>query len=718
MSADTVTPSQRFTTRNPCPVCGGGHDMPSGRGVRCYGFLGSDGSFAHCSREDFAGSLEIELDSGTFAHRLVGPCACGATHGSAPVSPNGSEPHQSTPPRRHHDFREAGAAHAYDYPDETGTVLFQVWRFAKPDGGKSFVQARPVAGGWVMGIEGVRRVLYRLPQLLSANPHEPVLVCEGEKDADRLALLGFVTTTAPMGAGKWRREYSEALRGRPVVIPLDNDADGERHGRVVTEALAGIAKEIRLLRLPDLPPKGDPSDWLDAGGTLDELQRLIAEAPVWKAANDKPAAFGSNGHEPSNPNGHAVAFGATTGEERPWPVLDSAAYHGLAGDVVNAIAPHTEGDPFAILTNFTTMFGSDVGRSPHVRVGATRHHANEFVVQVGETARARKGTAYHEVLRLFAAADPNWLPRVMGGLSSGEGLIHAVRDATYKTNKDGAQVVDDAGSDDKRLLAVESEFASVLRVASRDGNTLSEQLRRAWDGDTLRTLTRNSPLCATNPHICLLGHITKPELLRELTETSQLNGWANRHLFACVRRSQLLPHGGALPESEVSALANRLRAVVQTARARGELRRDAEADRVWEAVYPALTVERPGMLGAVTARAEAHVLRYSLIYALLDDAPSIARVHLEAALAIWQYAEDSATYIFGDATGDPMADAILRALRTNGRLTQTQISELFGKNQRAGKIQQALASLLDAGKVRTWQESAAAGRPVTYWEAV
>ena len=87
---------------------------------------------------------------------------------------------------------------------------------------------------------------------------------------------------------------------------------------------------------------------------------------------------------------------------------------------------------------------------------------------------------------------------------------------------------------------------------------------------------------------------------------------------------------------------------------------------MWEAVYSELTAERPGMFGSITARADAHTLRFSLLYALLDGAAAIRRPHLEAALAVWQYAEDSARFIFGDATGDPIADRILSALRANG----------------------------------------------------
>jgi hypothetical protein len=415
--------------------------------------------------------------------------------------------------------------------------------------------------------------------------------------------------------------------------------------------------------------------------------------------------------------GDAESAARTRVEDAPWPALDDAAYYGLAGEVVRAIEPHTEGDPAAILTNFLTMFGSAVGPTPHARVGATKHCGNEFGVHVGETSRARKGTAYNESERTVSAADPFWKSRVMGGLSSGEGLIFQVRDPSYKIDREGNEVLADKGAEDKRLLAVEPEFSGVLRVAGREGNTLSEQLRRAWDGNDLRTLTKNSPLCATAPHISLLGHITKQELLRELSEMYQANGFANRFLFVCVRRSKVLPHGGAVPDFALLGLVNKVRKALDTARRRVAVYRDAEANAMWEAVYPLLTADRPGMFGAITARAEAHVLRLSLLYALLDGGESIRAPHLEAALAVWKYAEDSARFIFGDATGDPVADRVLSALRTNGPMAQNEVVDLFGRHVSAARLSAALETLVQAGKVRSNREDTG-GRPRTMWEAV
>jgi hypothetical protein len=491
--------------------------------------------------------------------------------------------------------------------------------------------------------------------------------------------------------------------------------DGERQAHAMSEdypryAESETQQKFERARAADRPYKcATIEDRFGDAWCADCQHRGKITSPI--QLGSPQAQFGRNGKTP-----HADA--GKTPPEEAWPTIDQAAYYGLAGDIVRTIEPHTEGDPVAILLNSLAMFGSAAGASAFAPVGASRHRGNLFVVNVGETARARKGTAHGESKRVMVLADELWAVRVMGGLSSGEGLIHAVRDAEYKVNKEGELKLADPGVKDKRLQVVEEEFSSVLRVAGRDGNTLSEQVRRAWDGSDLRTLTRSSPLVATRPHISILGHITRTELLRELSETNQVNGFANRFIFSCVRRSKLLPHGGMVPDSAIAALVDRVRRALDVARRRGAIRRNAEADHIWEGVYSALTAERPGMLGAITARAEAQVLRLSLLYALLDSAPEIQRPHLEAALAIWEYAEDSARFIFGDATGDPIADQILAALRGAGKMTQTQISELFAKNQKAGRLQQALATLLNAGMVRTWQDdSTKSGRPPVWWEA-
>ena len=165
----------------------------------------------------------------------------------------------------------------YDYADEGGNLLFQCVR-SKP---KDFWQRRPDGkGGWINNLQGVRRVLYRLPEVIAAST---VCVAEGEKDCDNLEKLGFVATTNPLGAGNWRDEYSETLRGKDVIVfgdVGDNDGKGEKHTQHVIESLTGKAKSIKHVALPD--GFHDVSDYIaslphETAG--DSIRKLIDQTP-------------------------------------------------------------------------------------------------------------------------------------------------------------------------------------------------------------------------------------------------------------------------------------------------------------------------------------------------------------------------------------------------------------------------------------------------------
>ncbi len=170
-------------------------------------------------------------------------------------------------------------AATYDYRDETGVLLYQAVRFEP----KAFRQRSPKpGGGWQWKLNGARRVLYRLPELLRADREAFAFVAAGEKDVDRLRSLGLVATANVGGAGKWRPEYSESLLGRHVVLLPDNDPPGRDHADKVAHALLGIAASIRVIHLESVPEKGDVSDWLDAGHTANELAEIAFVAPEWK----------------------------------------------------------------------------------------------------------------------------------------------------------------------------------------------------------------------------------------------------------------------------------------------------------------------------------------------------------------------------------------------------------------------------------------------------
>ncbi|MFH1024119.1 MAG: CHC2 zinc finger domain-containing protein [Planctomycetota bacterium] len=568
---------------------------------------------------------------------------------------------------------------------------------------KEFFFRHPDGGRMVLG-RGGDPVPYNLPELLAASC---VIVVEGERKADILKGWGLAGTCLDSGArSPWRPEYLPHFAGKSVVILPDNDGPGRGYAAGIARALHGHVGEIKVVELPGLPEAGDIVDWVnDPANTKERLNELIQNAPIWNPETSRI--------EPS-----------TKSETDSWPVpLADEAFHGLAGEFVRRIEEQTEAAPAALLIQFLTAFGNIIGRSAHFWVEATRHALTLFVVLVGATAKARKGTAADRVLALCKPLDDVWAARIQGGLSSGEGLIWAVRDEIIKKEPVREKkrivgyedVITDPGIEDKRLLAFAPELAGLLRAMSREGNTLSAVLRAAWDGGDLRIMTKNSPVKATGAHIAVVAHITTDELRRELTRIEAGNGFGNRFLWCCVRRPRLLPEGGRFDLNDFLDFSTRLAQAVTFARTVGEMRRDDAARELWIAEYPRLSREIPGLLGAVTARAEAQTMRLACLFALLDKSDTVRLEHLWAALAVWRYCEDSARHIWKDSVGDPVSDEILRALQNSpDGLTRSQINNLFSGHVKTGRLSGALSTLAGAGRIVA-ETHETEGRSVEIW---
>lgn len=343
---------------------------------------------------------------------------------------------------------------------------------------------------------------------------------------------------------------------------------------------------------------------------------------------------------------------------------------------------------------------------------------NENFAIVGDTSNGRKGSSMSGVLRIMGSADEDWYKnRRKTGLASGEGFIWQIRDAIYKKNKNGEDELIDEGVSDKRLFVYEEEMSKVLAQTERKDNTVSGYLRVAWDSrDTIEKLTISNPCKATNPHVSVLGHITETELLRRLNETEIANGFANRFLWVCVKRSKPIPEPTRMPSDVVRDLGMRTMHALAHARRSTDLAFTDEARSMWISVYAPLTDGRKGLYGALTARGAAHVRRLALIYAVLDLADSVDEPHLRAALALWQYADDSARYLFGDSTGNSIADRILEELRTGREMTATDVRDLFSRNQ-SGRTDAALRELIEAGLIGQRKSTGGNGRPATVFFA-
>ena len=367
-----------------------------------------------------------------------------------------------TPPSSNRT-NNGGFIATYEYHDEAGVTLHRIGRTAN----KKFVAERPDGkGGWLPKITGVRTVLYKLPNVtVAVELGLPVVGAEGEKDANSLTSLGLCGTSAPFGASqKFKPEWADSLQGAIVRWFIDNDEDGRRHGKDVAQKCAGKVASFKILTPP--APHKDVSDWIAAGATREDIERLADEAPEWVPGNSQAVAPSFEGSDPPS-------------SQPAWPApMEAAAFHGLAGEFVALVEPYTEADPVALLSQFLVAAGSVFGRGAHFSVAGGQHYPNLFAVLVGETSKARKGTSWTPTNAVLRLADPDW--QTSSGLSSGEGLISAVRDPAMKREpvKDHGRVVSyqdveiDSGVLDKRLLVIQPEFASTLHVMERDEHAL------------------------------------------------------------------------------------------------------------------------------------------------------------------------------------------------------------------------------------------------------
>ncbi len=452
------------------------------------------------------------------------------------------------------------------------------------------------------------------------------------------------------------------------------------------------------------------------------LKKLLSLTPPEK----EPAERSCINEAPGELESHSDKSKPIANEVEP---LAPEALYGLAGDFVRIVEPHTEADPAALLGSFLIASGNYFARNTYYLADGSKHYPNEFLVVVGNSSKGRKGTSWNHVRRVLEIAHAVYAKNnISSGLSSGEGVIWAVRDEPVEQQSIRHEeqvagyegVVTDAGVSDKRLLVVESEFCRVLKAMRRDTNTLSAVIRDAWDQGDLNILTKNNSVHASDAHISILAHITADELRRNLTDTETGNGFANRFLWFFAKRSKPLPFGGALADDALHTIAERLQSAAKASASVERLNFDDHAAREWERVYPALSEGSRGLLGAITSRSEAHAVRIALIYALLDASKAISIYHLRAALAVIDYSNRSALNIFGGQLGDSTADEIMRVLTESGDagLTRNDLYQHFGRNKASSDIQRALNLLLREELARMEREPSGGGKPAERWYAI
>ncbi len=528
---------------------------------------------------------------------------------------------------------------------------------------------------------------------------------ESQEQVEALALAWTGRCSPPLSAYETMRTV-EALYRKHEQNNTPSDPNGPN------VCVSGVGKEGMI----SAPTFGVGDNSFPRGEAVNPSPRIIPSFPNSETNNSggEDGCF-VNGKETINFYDSSILS------------LQPEAYHGLLGRIVRTIEPESEADGAGILLSLLVAFGNAVGSKPRFQVGAETHGTNLFLCLVGDTASG-KGQAWSIARWLMLYTDAEWVERCIAyGLSSGEGLVDRLRDDEPEPEAESGKVpsVCNLGVKDKRLLALETEFAKPIAAMRREGNTLSPLLRAAWDGGTLEVLTRGkSKLRASSPHVSIVAHITPDELEQFLSKgTEVVNGFVNRFLWCCVKRQRLLPDGGSIHVLE--QFTKPLAQAIAGAKKIEIINRSAEASTLWREVYPALTECKPGAFGKAVERARPQVMRLALLYALVDCSSRIEVCHLNAALAVWCYCAASARRVFeafgvnktvtSPPTPEPLPVRLMNAIIASPGIMRSDILRDF-RLHKAEEIGEILRRLKEHGLASCReQQSEGGGRPAECW---
>jgi hypothetical protein len=391
------------------------------------------------------------------------------------------------------------------------------------------------------------------------------------------------------------------------------------------------------------------------------------------------------------------------------PVANAQVWQSVAGNFVADLHGKTEASPMALLPTFLAVLGG-LAINPHAQHEATKHPLLIWPVIIGTSSKARKGQSLDLVMSAFQQSADGYIPTPQSGITSGEGLIHAIRDA--KTDKDGNILLNrngepiDEGVQDKRLLLVLPEFATLLQVMGRNGNTTSGNARVAWDGKALQNLNKNSPEKVTKPHITIIAHTT-PSELRELYNPREMsNGLGNRFNYFLADRA------GKVPSPDIYVPSDGLKAdikkVVQFSTHAQLIQRSAEAEEYWASKYAELSEEASGLVGAMHARDEAYAMRYSCLHALMRCSNTVEIQDIEAALDLIIYNEATLKYQFEATDFDPDIPKLIAAINASPEreLSRSEIHKnVFKGHKAASALDDMKLKCVELGAITVRKES-------------
>ncbi len=563
----------------------------------------------------------------------------------------------------------------YDFTDETGILLYQEVR--RP--GKQFFLRRPDGrGGWIHNLDGVPRVLYRLPELRSST--EPVFWVEGAKDAETLRGFGVTATTCALGVNGWRPEFAPEFTGLYLVVLRDNDAPGLKLRDQVVRDSRPYAKRIVPLELPGVCEKGDVTDWFNDGHTLKELLALVAAA---ETAQSAPGAA-SAGHAPAAPSATAKV------EPPPFP---EEAWTGPFREYRDVVGPSTEApDEFHWAVLFETL-GLAIGRKRYLCTPRPLY-ANAYIMVIAPSGDPRKSTALeygYDLWPLLGVAI-----KVLSGLLSAEGLYEAL-----------AQVPD------TRALIFEDEGRSLLAAAARPGTrSLLPQLCRLYRcPDEALLVRRSGILRAERPFLSLLTATTPTWIHSGLEEEAITGGFLNRCMVIAGAPKPWLAHPEPPPRERLEAFAASLRPLAEQGAFGSQARRvelDAEAYDRWTAWYLEWRKRRQDYTETeqvLTARTQDFARKIALVYSSSHGHEKITAKDLNVGVVIAEHCETLTRRLLADlilprpTLLEARILSILREASSQEGMKYRDLQGRIGGNYTRTELAKSIAILEELGEI-------------------
>lgn len=392
------------------------------------------------------------------------------------------------------------------------------------------------------------------------------------------------------------------------------------------------------------------------------------------------------------------------------PSIQEECFFGVAGLLANESAPQVGVSREAVLFQLLIFIGNMCEHKFHFNLGGSKLYLNDYLLIVGETSKAKKGTSLKTVKYFIEKINEEYYKTcIRTGVNSGEGLVNAVRDRVIsleeKKNGEIKETVLDEGGKSKTALFIEPEFSRLMKSGKRDGNTSTEILRQAWDGDYLEVVVKKDSCSSSDHHISMIGHITQNEFEFLNSNVDSTNGYLNRFLFCRIFNGSPVP----LPKSFDSlsfSFMPRLFSVIAFIRNTGteELKLEESAISFWEEIYSDFFYSPDDGFSELMARTPTHILKVAMIFSVLDCSYCISKDHLISAKAIVDYSNDSIRFIFSSPSkkkNNNERKVVEYISKKDGSVMRSEVMrELFNKKIKALELDGLKDSLILQNLIR------------------